>query len=327
MQSIRNPVNHGARFEGDLFSALRHSPYVVRSFEFALVDGAVALDNTFDANSNYADRFWRIDQQQRNPDLRTENEMLYFDGKSSSSAVAEGQVFLTTIKQRRLVAFYVCICANDPRFVELIPNRYQGLETPGRLETDEVIVNTARHSRLPPSAYRLDPSGSPRRLPLALLPEAIHRIVLCVRNQQDYVNPWTLVAEEGWRPQTNSSVEHLKPAEQTEHYSAYLAAMNIYRHVIMHAMSVPMHFDFVGLQPKLADFKLIFTDPEQRQFFVQHKLDARDRALSTPLTKVFIGRSKKKGIAWYFEPTERLTKRAQLICSLLTSSQVRFPLL
>ncbi|THX26721.1 hypothetical protein D6D10_09645 [Aureobasidium pullulans] len=124
LMSIRNPVNHGARFEGDLFSALRHSPYVVRSFEFALVDGAVALDNTFDANSNYADRFWRIDQQQRNPDLRTENEMLYFDGKSSSSAVAEGQVFLTTIKQRRLVAFYVCICANDPRFVELIPNRY-----------------------------------------------------------------------------------------------------------------------------------------------------------------------------------------------------------
>jgi hypothetical protein len=309
MQRVRNPINHGARFEGDVFSVLRHSPYVTRAFEFALADGAVSCNFAFDTTSTYAARFWQVDQRQRYPDLSDKAcELLLFDVKSTTSAIAGGQVYLTTFRQRREVAFFVCICANDPTFVELIPNYYQHVKNLDRLDNEEVAVNNARHSKLPPSAYRLDPAGSPRRLPIALLPEAISRIRQCAQNQQDYINPWTLVAEKNWRPQATSSVEHLKPAEHTEHYSAYLAAINIYRLVTTISTPVDMSFDFIGVQPKIADFKIVLTDSKtaaQRQFFVQHKLDARERAFTTPLTKVFIGRSTKRGVDWYFTPTER----------------------
>jgi len=49
--SILTPLsirNSGARLEGDVFSILKQSPFVVRSFEFALADGAIDCTQSFD---------------------------------------------------------------------------------------------------------------------------------------------------------------------------------------------------------------------------------------------------------------------------------------
>lgn len=317
-------MNRGAELEGDIFSVLRQSPYVLRSFEFAVADGAVDCTRSFDSQTSFADRFWLADQQQRDPDPSDEpSKLLFFDVKSTTSAVAGHQIYETSINQRRHVAFYICICASEPGFVEIIPNRHQGIRYPLDQESRTVAVNTPRTSRLPCHVYKLDPSGSPYRMPITLLLEAIARIRLCAQGRGHYVNPWTLVTFKDWQPDTTTSTNGIKPAEHTEHFSAYLAVMNIYRHMNVHGSGSDMIFDFVGLQPKLADFKIIINGLIPRQYFIQHKLDARDRAWATPLTKVFIGRHRADDkVVWYFTPDERLVKPVELTESSLIDLSV-----
>ncbi|KAF1997850.1 hypothetical protein P154DRAFT_578584 [Amniculicola lignicola CBS 123094] len=50
-----------------------------------------------------------------------------------------------------------------------------------------------------PSAYGLlGPCGSPYRMPLALLPEAIRRIHACAIGEGNYINPWTMYCFQEW---------------------------------------------------------------------------------------------------------------------------------
>lgn len=49
--------NHGAVYEGDIFSILKQSPLIVRAFEFARADTAIHCGGTFALDTPYADRF------------------------------------------------------------------------------------------------------------------------------------------------------------------------------------------------------------------------------------------------------------------------------
>ena len=244
--------------------------------------------------------------------------LLLFDVKSTNCQLAGDQYYITTIRQRREVAFYIGICVVDPSFVELIPNLYQG--RPGSTarsqpDGDEVAVNTSRVSHLPPSAYVLDPCNAPYRMPLALLPRAIERVRYCVQRGQPYVNPWTQVSFPQWRPTTTSASDALKPSEESQHFTAYRAAMEVYRIMNKVSLRSPLLLDFVGLQPRLADFKFIpawVQGPKdlespgpQHQRFVQHKLDGRDRTSSTSLAKVAISRAQGGNRWWYFQAHDR----------------------
>ncbi len=315
-ESLNVILHHcGAVSEGDIFTVLAPLPYVVRSFEFAVADGALDCDNSFPPAATYADRFWAVEQEQL-PTIP--KKLLLFDVKSSICQLAGDQYYLTSIRQRREVAFYIGICVADPSFVELIPNLYQGRQgstSPPQSDSDEVSANASRVSHLPPSAYVLNPCNAPYRMPLALLSKAIERVRSCIQRRQPYINPWTQVSFPEWKPITTSTSEALKPSEDSQHFSAYRAAMEIYR--IMNKVSVrsPLPLDFVGLQPRLADFKFIpaliprpnpLESPElQHQRLVQHKLDARERAYSAPLTKVAIGREQGGKRRWYFQAYDR----------------------
>ena len=303
----------GAVFEGDIFAVLASLPYIVRSFEFAAADGALDCGHSFPPNATYADRFWAVEQEQL-PTIP--KNLLLFDVKSSNTPLAGDQYYKTTIRQRREVAFYIGICVTDPSFVELIPNLYQGRSTArSQPDDDEVAVNTSRVSHLPPSAYVLDPCNAPYRMPLALLPTAIERVRSCVQWGHPYINPWTQVSFPQWRPTTTSTSEALKPAEESQHFTAYRAAMEIYRIMNKVALRSPLPLDFVGLQPRLADFKFIPTriqspkDREslglQHQRFVQHKLDGRERKSLASLAKVAIARIQGHKHRWYFHAHER----------------------
>ena len=305
----------GAVLEGDIFTVLAPLPYVVRSFEFAVADGALDCDHGFPPHATYADRFWAVDQEQL-PTIP--KNLLLFNVKSTNCQLAGDQYYITTIRQRREVAFYIGICVVDPSFVELIPNLYQG--RPGSTarsqpDGDEVAVNTSRVSHLPPSAYVLDPCNAPYRMPLALLPRAIERVRFCVQRGQPYVNPWTQVSFPQWRPTTTSASDALKPSEESQHFTAYRAAMEVYRIMNKVSLRSPLLLDFVGLQPRLADFKFIpawvqgpkdLESPRpQQQRFVQHKLDGRDRTSSTSLAKVAISRAQGGNRWWYFQAHDR----------------------
>lgn len=342
--------NRGAVYEGDVFSILQASPFIVRSFEFAQADGAIDCSNQFSPETNFADRFWETDQRLRL--VPSSTELLLFDVKSKVSQYAGDQIYSTSIGQRRHVAFYIGICAADPSFVEIFPNYHQqrslvpkpfqndpawpdshvpptsaptspvslssarteALSTVpvSSLESDRrhVAVNSSRISKLPPSAYILDPCGSPYRLPIGYLCEAIHRVRQCVQVGDTYVNPWTKVPFPAWKPVTTRSADSLKPSESSEHFTAYKAIMEIYRFV----GTQDIKLDFIGLQPRLADFKLI-TKPSNLtqsntnhywpQIFIQHKLDTRDRALRTPLEKVAIARTQETSCRWYFTCDDR----------------------
>lgn len=300
--------NRGAVHEGDIFSTLSESPFIVRAFEFAPADGAIDCTREMDPSTSFASRFWDTDQNERDP-RAVSSELVLFDVKGKISEVASLQRHLTTHFQQSLVAFYLCVCVADPAMVDLFPNYAQGMPPPtGLNKRDNVTgVNTSREAYQTPWAYRLDPSSAPYRMPLSLLPEAIRRIRRCAKGLGDYVNPWTLVPFPGWRPATHT-IKYLKPAEHTQHFSAHKAAMEIFRLVKTHKPSA-IELDFVGLQPRLADFKLILRNPDDqtvRQVFVQHKLDVRSRAYHTPLTRVNIGRLDAKGEAsYYFNDHER----------------------
>lgn len=274
-----------------------------------MADGALDCGNSFPPNATYVDRFWAVEQEQK---------LLLFDVKSNIAQLAGHQYYVTSIRQRREVAFYLGVCVADPSFVELIPKLYQG--RPGSTsrsqpEDDEVAVNTSRVSHLLPSAYVLDPCNAPYRMPLALLPRALERVRSCVQRGHPYINPWTQVSFPQWRPTTTRTSEALKPSQESQHFTAYRAAMEIYRIMNKVSLRSPLPLDFVGLQPRLADFKFIpaliqspkdLKSPElQHQRFVQHKLDGRERTSSASLAKVAIARDQGRKCRWYVNAHDR----------------------
>lgn len=325
-ESLEAPIlnNRGARYEGDIFSVLWQSPYILRSWEFALADGAIDCNQHFELGTSFVDRLWKTKSHFQSG----ASKLLLFDVKSKVSREAGDQIYNTSARQQNAVAFYIGICAADTSFVELIPNIYQnnGDGTEGPSENRELAVNISRASRLHASAYRLDPCNSPYRMPLALLLEAIHRVRRCVQGKGPYVNPWTLVEFPDWIPSTTSSTESLTPAEDTQHFTAYKAAMEIGRLIRIQSNPAAMELDLVGLQPRLADFKLI-TIPQTsesqtshryqsrsqrrlegrdlRQSFIQHKLDGKDRSRYSPLSKVAVARGEGKDRRWYFSAFDR----------------------
>lgn len=299
--------NRGALYEGDVFSILQGSPYIIRSFEFAPADGCIDCAREFDPTTSFADRLW--ESQQADPSTGGASELVLFDVKSKVSEVAGDQVYLASRQQHSLMAFFIGICAADTTFVEVLPNFSQGRQF-DEDSADHSAVNTSRQSKLDPSTYRLDPSNSPYRMPAYMLQEAIYRVRRCAQGYGDYVNPWTMVRFEGWRPSTVSSLAYCMPAEGTEHLSACKAALEIQRIVKTQSQSldVAVDLDFIGLQPRLADFKLVLrerTTPVVRQVFIQHKLDVKDRSRAKPFTNVAIARSRGEDVNYWFDPFER----------------------
>ncbi|PVI01131.1 hypothetical protein DM02DRAFT_491548, partial [Periconia macrospinosa] len=162
-----------------IFAFLSTRADVCRSFEFAVADGALRL--TIDdqrPDLNYADRFWELEQRlSREPGSQV---LIPFDVKSRTSCKAEEQLYVTTVRQRQRVAFYICVCAANPRFVEVIPNRHGGEPIPEE-DVDNparpVVANHSRRSLVQPSAYySLSPCNSPYRMPLPLLYQAMDSI-------------------------------------------------------------------------------------------------------------------------------------------------------
>lgn len=171
-------LSRGAVFEGDVFSVLRHCPFIVRAFEFALADGAINCTCGYSPTMTYAERVWELSQTQ----LLNESQLLLFDVKSNIGQNAEKQIYFTNSRQRRDVAFYIGVCAADPSFVELIPNLHQ--ETLAYTnapfseseENRKFAINIAKVQVLPARTYGLNRWGEPYRMPLRLLPEAIKRV-------------------------------------------------------------------------------------------------------------------------------------------------------
>jgi len=121
--------NLGSQFEADVFAALFHRADVIRSIEFANIDGALdtsipVVDSTSRPKS-FADRFWDLEQRV-NADPKRDQLLLPFDVKSRLSQRAEDQIYITSLLQRQHVAFYVGICAANPDFVEVIHNIFGG---------------------------------------------------------------------------------------------------------------------------------------------------------------------------------------------------------
>ncbi|KAJ5062906.1 hypothetical protein J3E74DRAFT_266404, partial [Bipolaris maydis] len=145
----------GTFFEAELFAALFSCP-VIRSFEFALADGALlATRGAQPLRGSYTERFWRLNEEVRAARGSQEHWariLVLFDVKSSISGFAEDQIYITSTKQQARIGIYIATCAANPNFVEIIPNRFSNssLATqPNR----KVAVNASRKSILPPSAY------------------------------------------------------------------------------------------------------------------------------------------------------------------------------
>ncbi|KAK3075567.1 hypothetical protein LTR53_001005 [Teratosphaeriaceae sp. CCFEE 6253] len=294
-------VHRGGLFEGDIFSVLRASPYVIRSFEGALADGAVDCTRSHlqTDDSMYAHRFWKV-QSLEPPQWP---KLLLFDAKSTISNTAGHQTYVTSKQQRAHVAFYLGISAANTGFVELVPNYYQQPEAldlelqPEDMPSDEsYAANFTRVARLPTSAYDgLDPCGAPHRLPIALLSEAIQGVRRHAQGHEVYRNPWSGVAHPDWKPVCTRDPRWLRPKDETASFTAYERILEVQQATLREGS---MLFDFVGIAPFLADFKWIRSG---RQYFVQHKVDGRSRALGTRLDKVFIRRDK----SYFFRDTER----------------------
>lgn len=300
----------GAQLEAHIFAFLSTRADVYRSFEFGCVDGALALADSEVPNKNYADKFWELEQRlSHEPGSQI---LIPFDVKSRVSSKAEEQMYVTTIRQRQCAAFYICVCAANPRFVEVIPNQHGGkpiphedVENPSR----HVVVNYSRKSLVQPSAYHsLSPCNSLYRMPLPFLHQAIENIRASFFNDTDYVNPWTRVCFGWWRPHWTDVIDPLVPNEhsQAAHFTAYEGTSRIGRAIL--AGVDGLGFDFVYLQPALADFKLTVDDPQspsRGQWFVQYKIDGRERPIDSPLRAVPIARRHTSRLSYYFHPTER----------------------
>jgi hypothetical protein len=307
--------NRGSQFEAIVFAALYSYPYALRSFEFAPADGAIdcTVENVRPGRT-FSERFLETRESiQLNPRSRV---LLPFDVKSKISYKAENQIYLTSLAQRQNVAFYVGICAANPDFIEIIPNYYADVPIPAKAKpSDKRAVNVSRMSLLAPNTYEyLSPCNSPYRMPLVFLPEAFRRLRECARGRGHYINPWTHVAFAHWIPYTVSPPtvdDILAPDMKSQHYSAFMGTMEIWRAVRSQreAFGVPMEFDFVWMQPLLADFKLIVEDLSTkvcRQFFVQYKIDPIPRARASPMTRVGVSRNRANGErSWYFSDYDR----------------------
>ncbi|KAJ5028130.1 hypothetical protein PSV08DRAFT_190909 [Bipolaris maydis] len=289
---------------------------VIRSFEFALADGALlATRGAQPLRGSYTERFWRLNEEVRAARGSQEHWariLVLFDVKSSISGFAEDQIYITSTKQQARIGIYIATCAANPNFVEIIPNRFSNssLATqPNR----KVAVNASRKSILPPSAYGfLSPCNSCYRMPLSCLPQALENIQRCARDETDYINPWTGVRFTGWRPHVEHGNEFLAPTENSQHFSSYQGVLEVWRGCLVARIrdAIDLDFELVNLQPQLADFKFLtsglYKRTQRRQLFVQYKIDGLYRSPASPLTKVAIGRNQRGSqIRYYFTDYER----------------------
>lgn len=306
----------GTFFEAEIFDTLLHHAFVIRSPEFALADGALfATEGGQPPLGNYTERFWRLNEDiriTRGDEAHRARILVPFDVKSCVSGRAEDQTYITSTRQQSRMGFYIAICAADPGWVEVIPNRFSG----SRSTTDEnrkVAVNESRKCMLPPSTYGfLSPCNSSYRMPLSVLPQALKALQLCAQGKADYVNPWTGAQFPGWRPHVEQEIDCLVPMEKTQHYSSFQGVHEVWRgcQVARARDGVHINFELVNLQPRLADFKFLVPDlrrqGQRRQVFVQHKIDSLYRSSASPLKKVAIARTKQKGrLGYYFNEFER----------------------
>ncbi|KAJ4352266.1 uncharacterized protein N0V89_007613 [Didymosphaeria variabile] len=270
--------NYAAVCEGDVFSVLFGLRHVVRNFEFAPVDGAVCLEEPgFPPQATYAQRLLSI----RHRMLKDPHacRFVQFDVKSTTGLEAGSQTSLTAVRQHRKTAFWIIVCASDPSFVSLIPN----IPTMRRRREGEHLfaVNSTRRLAVSGIAYGyLDPEHAAHRMPLGLLQTAVERVRACAiasasGDRQDYVNPWTGVAYRGWVPAITESTDDMWPREDTEHSGASLGILALWRELrLASGDGEDVQFDMVGLQPRLADMKVVF---KQRQWLIQCKSDTQDR--------------------------------------------------
>lgn len=262
--------NSGSIHEGDVFSILASSPFVVRSGEFALMDGALDCTSRHESDSSYASRYWEVNDRAADPSEA--GDLAGFEVKSCAFGEAGKQIYITTIAQRRRAAFYIAKLATDPNWVELIPNYQQDAESLDpesanlEAETAEHIINFTRKSFMPPRTYgAVDPSGSAYRMPLSVLPEAVRRARLCCSVPgYTYVNPWTDVPFTLWRPVAGRAIEWFRPRENSGIFTAHDAVMKILQDFNYGgggdeaaATANTFEVDFVGVQPCLGDFKII----------------------------------------------------------------------
>lgn len=134
-------------------------------------------------------------------------------------------------------------------------------------------------------------------MPITLLLNAVRRARRHALGLKVYVNPFTKVSFADWSPHVTRLTRWIVPAKGTDHFTAFEEAMNLY-HAIQ--ASDLMDFDLVDLQPCLADFTLTLANLTRR-YYIQEKIDARMRAVNTPLTKVDIARAGK----YFFDARDR----------------------
>jgi hypothetical protein len=304
--------DQGLLLEGDIFQSLRASPHVLRAWEFALADGAIDITREWPTSMNGAEKLWQLFSFGA-PGPR-QSDLILFDAKSSSTVDDKGhRSFYTTRAQRDRVAFYLCMSASDPRWVDLIPN-YQ--QDPTALECDEgdwhgdsadeanhAQIHVWRDSRLHDDAHgSLDVCTTPYRMPVSKLPEIIASIRSCATGDgnTEFVNPWTGVVYRGWHPLTTRRVSFLKPAETHPQFTSFEEVWNVF--TTMREKEI-MGFDMVSLQPMLADFKLITvtTDGNLFQSTVQAKSEGKERVASNKLTNVAVVRQGR----YYFDARDR----------------------
>lgn len=297
--------NRGALYEGIVFEALLSSPYIVRSFEFAALDGVIDCSGSYNVEVNYADRFFDLWQRQRT--LSRPHKLVLFDVKSTTGRDAHSQRPTITATQLTHAAFFVCLHAADTDYVELIPNTYK---TAGRMPGMKLPLD--------PRSYVANPEELPSRMPITILPEVIRRIRAAAIGGPAYVNPWSQVSFDGWLPPITQSTRLVCPDEATPHFTSLLALEQISRMIRAYNKHTAMNMDFVALQPRLADFKLAVTQPDGqiRQIFVQHKLDHRiGRAHGDQLKDVSIVRTSHDKILHYFNDTDRSVSRCESVDS------------
>jgi hypothetical protein len=336
--------NSGALHEGDIFSILANSPFVVRSGEFAVVDGALDCTRTYNTATSWATRYWVVNDWAANP--LEASSLMSFEVKSCLVAEAGSQLYITTIAQRRRAAFYIARLTADPTWVELIPNYHQdegSLDPEGaELETDadEHLINFTRRSFMPPRSYGgVDPTGSSYRMPLFALSEAVRAHLHCTVAGHVYVNPWTDVAFPHWHPLVGESAKWIRPREDGGVFTAHEAVMKLIQDFnyndggVARASGNSFEIDFVGLQPSLGDFKIlvrgplaqlaqihtpsksVITEPQGQvlQYVIQHKIEGRVRRSESMLTRVKVcrgsGRKDKRKLRYFFEAFERSGRR------------------
>ena len=300
--------NRGAFYEGQVFQQLKHALFTVRSFEFALADGAIHCGNEPYQSSSFAERLFLETLQLRDP---SSTQWLPFDVKSTIEINAGRQFYLTTVAQLRHVAFYIGLCAADASYLALIPNFNQVSEEGiacENAEQREIAANRSVRLRLDARSYTLDPSLAPYLMPRSLLLEAVNRVRNHARGGPPYINPWNGVCFSQWRPSLRTA-HLLIPTELSDGYSSFKATMEIFRVIRATQRYRHLRVELVDLQPRLADFKIILRaagGTDLRQCLVQHKLDLTIRESEASLYRVPIARGQSDNAhSWYFSTTDR----------------------